>query len=315
MAMNVGMPQVSVVIPLYQKADVIAETLRAVLGQTFADFELVVVDDGSRDGGGAIVEAIADPRIRLIRQANQGEAAARNRGVREARADWIAFLDADDLWTDTHLEDLVAAAAAGDAILVFSNYVLSSAARPVIPAAVPSQRVDDFFKFALTVYGYPVHPSAVMIRRAALVTAGLFPVGVQMGGDTDTWCRLALHGAFRYVARPTAVYRDGHPTSVLASQLQRAPLPPSFERTLADLAHHQKLPRRLASTAHRYKNFLMLEYARQLLDRGDSVAARRVLLRQCRIHQDPVRYLKRLLRTWSVGHNLYTMIRPAAAAR
>ncbi|TGD95983.1 glycosyltransferase family 2 protein [Methylobacterium nonmethylotrophicum] len=309
------LPTLSVVIPLYQKADVIAETIEAVLRQSYPHFELIVVDDGSTDGGGDVVAALTDPRIRLVRQPNGGEAAARNRGVAEARHDWIAFLDADDLWAGRHLENLATAAAQGDAVVVFSNYLLASRFAPVMPAGIPAQVTDDFFAFALATYPYAVHPSAVMIERAALRRAGLFPLGAPMGGDTDTFCRLALEGAFRYVPEPTAVYRDGHPTSVLAGQMRKRPLPPPFDRTLTALLRLGAVPPRLVPSAGRYRNFLMLEYARQLLDVGDPEAAREVLRRHCRLADDPLRYARRFLRTWSFGHRLYVLSRQVVPSR
>ena len=91
-------PAVSVVIPLYQTERYIAETLRSVLAQTFDDFEVIVVDDGSRDRGPEIATGFRDPRVRLIRQANRGLAGARNTGIREAHGRVIALLDADDRW-------------------------------------------------------------------------------------------------------------------------------------------------------------------------------------------------------------------------
>lgn len=306
---------VSVVIPLYQKADVIRETVACVLRQSFADLELVVVDDGSTDGGADLVAAIDDPRLRLVRQPNGGEAAARNRGIAEARNGWIAFLDADDLWRSDHLQRLVAAAAMGDAIAIFSNYLLASRRRPVIAPRVPDQRVDDFFAFALDVYGYPMHPSANLIARGPLVAAGSFPVGKPIGGDTDTWCRLAMLGPFRYVSAPTAIYRDGHPTSVLARHVRVSPPPPPFAATFAALDRARRVPAALRPTAARYVNFLMLEYARQLLDCGDARQARRVLLRECRWADDPVRFARRLSRTWPLGRAMFEATRRWMPAR
>ncbi len=101
------MPAVSVIIPLYDKAPTIARALGSVLAQRFGDFELLVIDDGSRDAGPAIVADCTDPRVRLIRQPNAGPGAARNRGAAEARAPLLAFLDADDAWRPGFLEAAV----------------------------------------------------------------------------------------------------------------------------------------------------------------------------------------------------------------
>ena len=97
-------PKVSVVIPTYQRAVQVQDAINSVLAQTFSDLEVIVVDDGSSDGTGQILSEIFGDRIRYYAQANQGVSAARNRGIAEARGEWIAFLDSDDRWEKDKLE-------------------------------------------------------------------------------------------------------------------------------------------------------------------------------------------------------------------
>jgi glycosyltransferase involved in cell wall biosynthesis len=300
---------VSVVMPLYNKANVLPATLARVLRQSYRAFELIVVDDGSSDGGSAVVASQADARIRLIRQVNQGVAAARNCGVREARGKWIAFIDADDLWAPDHLEMLVSAVEEPGVVGAFSNIIMESTGHPAVPLAVPSQRVDDYFAFTLAANGYAISSSSVLIDRQVLIESGLFAVGTPVGEDIDMWCRVALRGAFRYVANPSATYRDTLESSALARNLKRqAPYPPWVKR-LHKLVSNGEIPDRLTASARRYANFLLLEYARQLIDRGDYQAARQVLLQECTFSSDPVRYAKRFLRTWPFGRWGYQLVR------
>src|SRR5689334_21235100 len=98
------MPSVSIVVPLFNKERYVRRALESIARQTQSDFEAIVVDDGSKDNGAAVVEQFPDSRFRLIRQSNQGPGAARNRGLAECSAELIAFLDADDEWLPDYLE-------------------------------------------------------------------------------------------------------------------------------------------------------------------------------------------------------------------
>ena len=303
-----GRPLVSVVIPLYNKADSIPQTLASAQGQIDVDFEIIVVDDGSTDDGARLVEASGASRLRLVRQANAGVSAARNRGVAAAEGKWIAFLDADDIWSHDHLRGLVGAVQEGRTIAGFSNLAQQSCAyRPVINPKVPAQRIDDYFSFALTQNGYPMSSSSVIILRDELLDAGLFAVGLSAGEDIDMWCRLACRGPFAYNARVSAIYHD---VRVPGGGVRPAALPLFAER-LVGMIRQNKVPPALVESANRYANFLFLEYARQLLDCGQFIEARAVLLNQCRVSDDPARFMKRLVRTWPVGRALFQLGRAA----
>ncbi len=102
------MPQVTVIIPLYNKERTVARALESVQAQEFTDFEVIVVDDGSSDQGPQVVRSFADPRFRMVHQPNAGPGSARNHGGNLARGDLLAFLDADDEWRPEYLGTMVA---------------------------------------------------------------------------------------------------------------------------------------------------------------------------------------------------------------
>ena len=101
-------PRVSVVVPVYNKGRYLRRAVDSVLAQSFTDFELILVDDGSTDDSLAVAREYTDPRVRVIRQANSGAGAARNRGIDEARATMVAFLDGDDEWVPAFLDQMMA---------------------------------------------------------------------------------------------------------------------------------------------------------------------------------------------------------------
>ncbi|WP_119681081.1 glycosyltransferase family 2 protein [Indioceanicola profundi] len=173
---------VSVIIPAYNAQAFIGEAVRSALDQTYPMLEVVVVDDGSRDGTAEIVAglAAADPRVWLVRQANAGVAAARNRAIGETRGDYIALLDADDIWHPTKIERQMEVMRRGGSRcgLVYCRYREIDAAGQVLrsPALPPYQ--GDVFGL-LVLCNFIGGGSAALIRRSALEGTGGFDPGLR----------------------------------------------------------------------------------------------------------------------------------------
>lgn len=206
-------PAISIVMPLYNKAGQVLETIASVRAQTLSDWELVVVDDGSTDDGPALVRDLKDARVRVVSQANAGVSAARNRGIELARADLVAFLDADDLWLPGFLAAILALQADfPEAHWFATGYEI----RPAHGAAYTSRLrgppadfsrglLPDYFIVSLA-SDPPVWSSATAVRRHAIQAIGGFPLGIGSGEDLLTWARLAVRYPLAYDARPLAVF-------------------------------------------------------------------------------------------------------------
>jgi glycosyltransferase involved in cell wall biosynthesis len=208
-------PRISVVVPLYNKAPYVQRTLDSIARQTLTNFEVIVVNDGSTDAGAEIVRSFPDQRVRLLTQPNLGPGAARNRGIEEARADLIAFLDADDEWLPEYLEEGVAILdqAEPDVACVTLGYVtepgsnshlslwrrrgLTEGTHRITPES-SAQRVVHMLAF--------MSPCSTISRTKVLRSLGGFYAGgkCNYGEDAHLWLKVLLNERVEFGFKPLA---------------------------------------------------------------------------------------------------------------
>lgn len=206
-------PAVSVVIPLYNKGLHIARALNSVLTQTFQDFEVIVIDDGSSDDGAEIVRGFDDPRIQLIHQENQGVSAARNRGVQVARAELVAFLDADDEWLSMHLDIInrlkLHYPEAGAYVSAFELCKSDGTKKRPVLKHIPKPPWEGLLPsyFLSSAFGkYPLNSSVIAIPKKIYNELGGCPVGIKWGEDADLWGKIALNHPIAFSWELGAIY-------------------------------------------------------------------------------------------------------------
>ena len=217
---------ISIVIPLYNNGKEVARALHSVLHQTVAEFEVLVVNDGSTDGGEAIARAMNDKRIRVIDQKNKGVSAARNRGVAEARGELVAFLDADDEWKSDFLETIIRLSDNFPQCSLFATHYSfmepNGTIRVPILRRIPPGIWEGVLKNYFDTAAHsdpPVWSSAVAVKKSALLTVGGFPEGISIGEDLLTWARLTVNFEIAYSKKLCAIFwlrapLTGHPTRI-----------------------------------------------------------------------------------------------------
>jgi glycosyltransferase involved in cell wall biosynthesis len=183
-------PAVTVVIPVFNRAEAVRAAIGSVLSQTCQAFEINVVDDGSTDHTAAVVAALEDPRIRLIRhEKNRGGSAARNSGIQAGSAPFVAFLDSDDEWLPTKLErQLEVFARGGDRLALVYTGTVRRFSDGTRARHVPRRRAD--LPRALLTENVIGETSVAMVRRSALETIGGFDESLPWGQDLDLWLRI-----------------------------------------------------------------------------------------------------------------------------
>lgn len=193
-------PQFSIIIPLFNKEKEIKQTLESVLLQTFHDFEIIIVNDGSTDQSEAIVSSFSDERIKLITTINQGVSKARNTGINIAKGELIAFLDADDYWYPNHLNELLklhqqfpeAGLLATNYEFYFGKNAILQPSFDTIPTSGWKGIVFDFFSSSMR---YRLAwTSAIAVPKKVLDKIGDFDETITLGAgeDTDMWIRIAI---------------------------------------------------------------------------------------------------------------------------
>ena len=214
------MPRVSVIIPTYNRAGLVAESVQSVLAQKSTDFEIIVVDDGSTDDTKQVIESFAESRIKYVYQNNQGAPAARNAGLAHARGEYIMFLDSDDVLTEDALrQGTQVLSDNNDVAFSFGQAYLMDESRHVFGMRKQAGQTSyiragtEEIRQAI-LNGNHIPTSTIMARRKCLSETGLFENSFRDGSeDFQFWVRLAKSYAVAYIASPLVKYRV-HQTSM-----------------------------------------------------------------------------------------------------
>jgi glycosyltransferase involved in cell wall biosynthesis len=200
------MSLVSVIIPAYNQGHYLPAAIQSVLDQTYAAFEILVVDDGSTDNSREVVAQFTDPRVYYLYQENRGLSGARNTGIRHARGDYLSYLDSDDQFLPQKLSLQVAALHEQPAV----DFVAGQA----VPIDEQGQQVGKIFDDGLPaneidlLLGNPLHVGSVMLRRSRQAQVGFFDENLRSYEDWDMWLRLARQGCrMAWLPQPVSLYR------------------------------------------------------------------------------------------------------------
>ncbi len=262
----------SIIIPLFNKASTIRRALDSVLAQSFQEFEVIVVDDGSTDDGAEIVHKYVtiDPRIRLLHQSNGGVSSARNSGIQASQNEYIVFLDADDEYLPDYLETIKHLIEAYPQCGIWAvRYFLESEGK-LVPAKIKGLSdnyegiVENYFEVA-SKSAPPICTGAACCTCTSLLEVGGFPVGVRSGEDLLTWARLCAKARLAYSMTPKVVYHLGACANFLPT---RVPQKENYVgKALKELYSQTRLPGLHQDIGLWYKNriscFLRLQMHQQ----------------------------------------------------
>ncbi|WP_009631864.1 glycosyltransferase family 2 protein [Synechocystis sp. PCC 7509] len=202
------MPTVSVVIPTYNNITYLPEALESVLNQTFTDFEVIIIDDGSLDTTQEWISNLVDARIKTIVQTNQGAAVARNTGIAFSSGDYIAFLDSDDLWEPTKLEKQVQCLAANPDVGLVNTWIKNIDNQGNYLAIVPAPDAEGNVWNQIIEENLILCGSVPTIRRRCFEEVGVFDPDLLSAEDWDMWIRLAANYSFALIKEPLVLYRQ-----------------------------------------------------------------------------------------------------------
>ena len=261
--------QVSVIIPTYNSAQYLTAAIESVLQQTFKDFEVLVIDDGSTDNTSEIIKEFGDS-VRYIYQENQGVSVARNTGIKNSKVKYVAFLDADDVWMPTKLEKQITAIKENPTSKAcYTEYI--SVSSDMKPQELRRMRCEDDILSNLLLRGNVIGPpSSVLVERELIEELGGFDSNLSLSADWEMWIRLASVTEWTFVKEPLFMYRQhslsmGRNTKLLEEDTVRL-LEKSF--AMPHLSNELKARRNAAYAYHyiifsksyfgvgQYRNFL-----------------------------------------------------------
>lgn len=214
----------SVIIPLYNKAPYVRKALESIVAQTYKDWECIIINDGSSDNSLEVVQnfvdglKIEDGRLKIVNQANAGVAAARNGGVMESNGEYVAFLDADDWWEPTFLEEIDKLIAEyPDAGIYATNYVYYKPGKTRVALNLPRGYMNYPVAY-LKSDMMPVTSITTCMPRKVFDEMGKFPEGIKLGEDFLLWAKTAVHYNVAFCEKPLAYYNNDVPVSLRATR-------------------------------------------------------------------------------------------------
>lgn len=292
------MVKVSAIIPVFNGSATLRQAIDSVLHQRGVDFELIVVDDGSTDSTPVIIESYGGS-IQRIRQSNKGPAAARNAGVRSARGEYLAFLDADDRWLAGMLGRTAAVLDSDpDYVLAYGNLLLvDSDGRSLAAQLIGEEYAHAPSMDEILARMWPIMPSAALIRRAAFDACGGFVEEFRGAGFEDAylWLRLRERGHFNYIPESLAVWRfSWFPQALKAQPYSRDPQ--TFARLVR--GRYGVDPSRLVAARIRATRSILGYAGLRALQRGDRRSARRAFARALKLDPLRARNILRFLKTF-----------------
>lgn len=276
-----SIPLVSVIIPAYNASKWIAKTIESVLAQDFKEYEIIVVNDGSTDDTEAVVSRFGE-KVQCIHKLNGGQASARNAGIRAARGKYLAFVDADDLWTKDKLGLQVKLLEATDAVWVYSDAFAFDglSGRTLYKFSRLFRQYDGDILKPLLLRDFISMPTPV-IRRSVFEKTGLFNEkdNMRLGEDWDMWLRIAAIYPVALIPQPLAYYRV-HSASITGGA-------DPFIKMQGWLAVVEEAvsrePIRLESLKSRALSYVYISTGRLLAVRGQTASARRMFLQAIRL--------------------------------
>jgi glycosyltransferase involved in cell wall biosynthesis len=203
------MPFFSVIIPLYNKENFIENTLKSVLNQTFVDFEIIIVNDGSTDSSAIKVLQFVDSRIRYYYTENGGVSTARNYGIELAKSNFITFLDADDYWYPSFLEQMFENINRFPEQMVFSSATEIESSNKVFPSKYSIPRTGEFEivnYFGASLIESVIWTSSAVFHKNVFEKSGVFDPKIKISEDTDLWIRIGLNFSILFTWKILARY-------------------------------------------------------------------------------------------------------------
>lgn len=272
----------SIIIPLYNKEKYISRTIQSVLDQSYTNFEIVVVDDGSTDNGVNIVLGLGDDKIRVIKQENSGVSAARNKGIEESKFDYCAFLDADDEWNPNFLEiinSLIIDYPEASAYCTAYDLKIGDAFQK--PKFVPYKQnsesglIENYF-YSRIKGDSLISTSSICVKKTVLQETGGFVVGEKLGEDQDLWIKIAFRYNIAFSKQAAAIYNIGLPGSACISNLPNENI--IYIKNLKVLLKKNEIPQDLVREVKLFISKQLINISRINILNNKAAEGRRIIL-------------------------------------